>query len=400
MALSPGTRLGHYDVTSLLGEGGMGEVWQARDTKLDRDVALKVLPEAFTADPDRLARFEREAKVLAWFNHPIVAAIGGPDETDASVRCMMRQSHLKSMTLTFALALWLPSVSGAQDTPRTPWGHPDLQGAWTNTTTTPLQRPDELAGREFLTEEEWAERNPTSGLSAFNAGPTGAYNDFWLEKGSLSMRTSLIIDPPDGKLPPATPALQARQDRRRAQAGARPASWHDFSAYDRCITRGLPGAMMPGFYNHNYRIVQTPHHVAILVEMVHEARIVPLDDAGQARPSDGRQWLGSSRGHWEGDTLVVETAGFTDNILGGGFTTYGVSAGGRVVERFTRVDADTLDYEVTVSDPSLWTDSWTVSMPMTSLDGELFEYACHEGNHAMGNMLAGARVEEAAEAGR
>ena len=312
----------------------------------------------------------------------------------------MRHNHLSPMTLTFVLALWIPSVSGAQETPRTRWGHPDLQGAWTNTTTTPLERPDEFDGREFLTEEEWAERNPTSGLSAFNAGPTGAYNDFWLEKGSLSMRTSLIIDPADGKVPPAAPAQQQRQARRRAQAGARPVSWHDFNAFDRCITRGLPGAMMPGFYNHNYRIVQTPDHVAILVEMVHEARIVPLDGDRVARPSGGQQWLGSSRGRWEGDTLVVETAGFTDNILAGGFTAYGVSSGGRVVERFTRVDADTLNYEVTVIDPSLWTGPWTVSMPMKALDGELFEYACHEGNHAMRNMLAGARVEEAAEVAR
>lgn len=199
----------------------------------------------------------------------------------------MRQSHLRPTTLTFALALWLPSVSGAQELPRTPWGHPNLQGAWTNTTTPPLERPDEFGGREFLTEEEWAERNPTSGLSAFNAGPTGAYNDFWLEKGSLSMRTSLIIDPPDGKLPLATPAQQQRQARRRAQAGARPSSWHDFTAFDRCITGGLPGAMMPGFYNHNYRIVQTPDQVAILVEMVHEARIVPLNGDRLARPSGG-----------------------------------------------------------------------------------------------------------------
>ncbi|MEE2635831.1 MAG: hypothetical protein VYE68_01180, partial [Acidobacteriota bacterium] len=277
------------------------------------------------------------------------------------------------------------------------WGHPDLQGAWTNTTTTPLERPDEFDGREFLTEEEWAERNPTSGLSAFNAGPTGAYNDFWLEKGSLSMRTSLIIDPADGKVPPAAPAQQQRQARRRAQAGARPVSWHDFNAFDRCITRGLPGAMMPGFYNHNYRIVQTPDHVAILVEMVHEARIVTLDQNRPGLPLTIAQWLGDSRGHWEGDTLVVETAGFSDRIQGGGLTAYGVSSHGRIVERFTRVGANTFDYQVTIDDPTLWSSAWTVLMPMTPLDGEIFEYACHEGNHAMRNMLAGARVEEAAE---
>ncbi len=205
------------------------------------------------------------------------------------------------------------------------------------------------------------------------------------------------MDPPTGKLPAVTSTFGDSQAERRAQAGARPGSWDDFNAYDRYIIRGLPGAMMPGFYNHNYRIVQTPGHVAILVEMVHEARIVTLDPNRPGLPLTIGRWLGDSRGHWEGDTLVVETAGFSDRIQGGGLTAYGVSSHGRIVERFTRVGANTLDYQVAIDDPTLWSSAWTVLMPMTPLDGEIFEYACHEGNHAMRNMLAGARIEEAAE---
>ncbi len=256
------------------------------------------------------------------------------------------------MLLAFTSQLVVPAPGAGQETesaPRTPWGHPDLEGAWTNTTTTPLERPADLEGREFLTQEEWAERNPGSGVSSYDAG---AYNDHWLEKGELSMRTSLVVDPPNGKLPPLTPAEEQRVSvpGEAVDGSGGPASWHDFNAYDRCITRGLPGAMMPGFYNHNYRIVQTPDHVAILVEMVHEARIIPLDGRG-------------------GERLTV-------------------------VERFTRVADDTIDYQVTIMDPDIWSAPWTASMPMTAMEGELYEYACHEGNYAMANMLAGARAED------
>ncbi len=306
----------------------------------------------------------------------------------------MTHRNLAFVLLASTLLLALPTSGAGQEAatgPRTPWGHPDLQGAWTNTTTTPLERPDDLEGREFLTQEEWAERNPGSGISAYDAG---AYNDYWLEKGELSMRTSLIVDPPDGKLPPLVPAEEERLNARREAAGdgAGPSSWHDFNAYDRCITRGLPGAMMPGFYNHNYHIVQTPDHVAILVEMVHEARIVPL--GGRPNASGVRQWLGDSRGRWEGDTLVVETTNFAGKVTARGLTAFSGGERLTVVERFTRVDDDTIDYRVTVTDPDIWSAPWTVSMPMTAMEGVLYEYACHEGNYAMGNMLAGARVEE------
>jgi hypothetical protein len=275
-----------------------------------------------------------------------------------------------------------PATAGQSDAaPRTPWGDPDLRGTWTNSTTTPMERPDEFGAREFLTQEEWAVRNPGSGISTEDLTalmPTGAYNDFWLEKGSLSMRTSLLVDPPDGKYPSLTTGATARRGEVRssfAQDGFE--SWLDFSTYDRCLTRGLPGAMTPGFYNHNYQILQTPDHVALVVEMIHDARIVPLD--GRARlPSTIDQWMGDARGRWEGETLVVETTNLPES--------------GRVVEeRFTRVDGDTIDYRITVTDPAEWTAPWTAVIPMSPSSGPLFEYACHEGNHSVPNMLSGSR---------
>ena len=276
-------------------------------------------------------------------------------------------------------------TAGANSGARTPWGAPDLRGMWTNTTTTPMERPADLEGKEFLTEEEWAERNPGSGFSVAIPStlmPTGAYNDFWMEAGDLSMRTSLIVDPPDGRYPPLTPAaVRRRGEQRGSFANGGFESWEDFSTYERCITRGMPGAMSPGFYNHNYQILQTPDYVAILVEMIHDARIIPLDGRTHLTPTVG-QWLGDSRGHWEEDTLVIETTNLPN-------------ADRQIVERLTRVDADRIDYRITVTDPMVWTRPWTALMPMTAIEGPLFEYACHEGNYAVPNMLAGTRAEEA-----
>ena len=292
--------------------------------------------------------------------------------------------------------------------PMTPWGDPDIQGAWTNGTLTPLQRPADLAGQELLNDEELALRNVTTRLRDDGPvqGPVGFYNDFWLEQGDLSRRTALIVDPRDGRLPPVTPAERELQAARRDSYtdshrphGTRFDSWDDFNMLDRCITRGMPGLMMPGFYNHNYLILQTPDHVAIQVEMIHDARIIPLDGRPGLAPGM-RQWLGSSRGRWEGDTLVVETTGFTDKVRRrtGYFPSvvFGGDAQLHVVERFTRVAADTIDYRFTVTDPTVWTAPWTASIPMTTLDGSLFEYACHEGNYAVPNALGGTRAEERA----
>jgi hypothetical protein len=247
-----------------------------------------------------------------------------------------------------------------------------------------MERPADLEGREFLTEEERAERNPDSGFSTeipSEIMPTGAYNDFWLEQGELSTQTSLIVDPPDGRYPALTPeAERRRREQRGSFANGGFSSWEDFSTYDRCLTRGMPGAMSPGFYNHNYQIFQTPDHVVILVEMIHDARIIPL--GGRASLSqEAEQWLGDSRGRWEGDTLVIETSNLP-------------ASDRHVIERLTRVDTDTIDYRITVTDPAEWTDAWTAAMPMSAIEGPLFEYACHEGNYAVPNMLAGSRADE------
>ena len=287
---------------------------------------------------------------------------------------------------------------------KTSWGHPDLQGIWTNTTTTPLERPDDLVGKELLTDEERAIRNPEVGISDDrpSGDPVGFYNDYWLEQGVLSKQTSLIVEPSNGKLPKTTQAEQALQSRRTSSYSAiaggselRFDSWTDFNAYDRCISRGMPGAMTPGFYNHNYQIFQTSEHVVIMVEMIHDARIIPLNGSSHV-DSSVRQWMGDSRGHWEGDTLVVETKNFNGKIQQRTGTVSGGDRNLHVTERFTRIDAHTLDYQVTVTDPTIWTEAWTASMPMASLAGSLFEYACHEGNYFLQNALRGSRAAEVA----
>ena len=292
--------------------------------------------------------------------------------------------------------------------PRTSWGAPDLQGVWNNNVSTPMERPDEFADRAFLSAEERAAYTAQRQASRENrdsregrgtdADVRRAYNAHWYPvPGTALSRTSLILDPPTGKIPPLTPEGQRRADARRALRQNPPAGPEDRSLWERCITRGVPRT--PGSYNNHYQIFQTPGHVVILVEMVHEARIIPLDGRPHVGPTI-RQWLGDSRGRWEGETLVVETTNFTDktNFRGSG-------AGLHVVERFTRVDADRLDYEFTVDDPTTWTRPWTAAWPLTSLRSEvggldqvaaphMFEYACHEGNYGLAGQLAGARAEE------
>ena len=322
-----------------------------------------------------------------------------------------RSARIIAVSLTLLLGLLAAAPAAvAQESqytaPRTPWGAPDLNGVWSNATTTPLQRPAELAGQAFLTEEERILRNPESGVSTEERSafmPTGAYNDFWLEQGELNLRTSLVIDPPNGRLPALTGPEMQRQ--RVLPNSFSPTqvfdSWLDFNAYDRCITRGMPGAMMPGFYNHNYQIVQTEDHVAILVEMIHDARIIPIDDGARLDPAL-EQWLGDSRGYWDGDTLVIETTNFTDkNTTRGGV----MIAGSRHLhteERLTRVSDTVIDYEITVDDPTVWSAPWTVSVPLSAkaMEDPIYEYACHEGNYALPNILSGQRAQDAEAASR
>jgi len=294
-----------------------------------------------------------------------------------------------------------PAANGAAAPRRTPWGDPDLQGIWTNTTTTPLERLPEASTKDVLTEEERqtlaqkvAQRLDQDKPPA-RSGTVVPYNEFWYERGTLTNRTSLITDPPDGKIPPFTAAAETRWQEQLDARKQHPAdSWLDRSAYDRCISRGMPGTMLPGFYNHNYEIVQAPGYVAILVEMIHDTRVIPLDGRPHLNGTIG-QWLGDPRGHWEGNTLVVETTNFNDRMFERGAAT-GFGAGVRLIERLTRTGADDLDYQFTVDAPATFTRPWTVRTPMARTDGPLFEYACHEGNYAMRGILAGARAAEKA----
>ena len=292
----------------------------------------------------------------------------------------------------------------AWKTPRTAWGDPDLQGLWNNATTTPLQRPEELGLKEFLTDEEVAERDERVGEARNTdrqprAGNPGTYNEFWWERGRTvaNNRTSLIVDPPNGRLP----ALSAEGERRaEARAQRTPSrdqydSWKDRPLAERCIIyRGIPG--FPTGYNNNYHIAQTPRYVAILQEHIHEVRLIPLDGRPHVNQKIS-QWLGDSRGRWEGDTLVVETTKFSDKALIRGING-DPSESLHVVERYTRVGPGMIDYEFTVTDPVTWTRPWSGSLPLTAFEGPMYEYACHEGNYALENVLAGARAQEAAAA--
>ena len=296
--------------------------------------------------------------------------------------------------------------------PRTPWGEPDLQGTFSNRTITPFERPANVNGREFFTPEEVAalEKRAAeqSGDEERSKGTRGdverAYNDFWWDRGKnvTTPRTSLVVDPADGRVPPLTEEAK----KRAADEGKRPfyrsagvggrgtTSWLDRSMFERCITRGLPGAMSPTAYNNNYRITQSPGFVVVEIEMLGGARIIPTDGRPHLTAAI-RQWHGNSVGRWEGDTLVVETTNFTDKVL-----YRGAAENLHLVERFTRVAPGAIDYRVTISDPTTFTRPWTIAIPYVDIGEALYEYACHEGNYGMEGILSGAREEErlAAEA--
>jgi hypothetical protein len=298
-------------------------------------------------------------------------------------------------------------LAEAQGPPRTPWGDPDLQGIWPSGTlnTVPFERPASFGTRAQLTDAEFAARVTTvqrqaeADAAEFAAPSAGAAGpSHWLESGRPSRQASLIVDPSDGRLPPMT-----EDGARRAKAwpSANPAIGYaraqDFNAYDRCITRGVLGSTFPNIYSSGIEIMQAPGLVAIRYEMIHETRIIPLD----RRPHTGaaiRSYMGDARGRWDGSTLVVETTNFngrTGSLArnGNGNPT---SEALRLTERFTRRDADTLEYSVVIDDPKTWTRPWTVAFPLTR-DPEyvIYEYACHEGNYAIANILRGFRAAEA-----
>jgi hypothetical protein len=288
--------------------------------------------------------------------------------------------------------------------PRTPEGQPDLQGIWTNASLTPFERPRDLAGKEFFTEKE-AEDFEKHALDAGNRdrrGATpeedvgGAVNDAWFDRGTKvfpTRRTSIVTDPPDGRVPALTPQAQKAAAARAETQRRLPTGPEDMALQVRCIIWPNVGPpMIPGPYNNNYQIVQTRDYVAIYVEMIHDVRIIPLDGR-QHLPKTVRQWAGDSRGHWEGETLVVDTANFTNKT-----SFRGADENLHLTERFTRTGPDTIQYRFTVDDPTAFTKPWTAELTMVNTPGPLYEYACHEGNYSMSNMLAGARAMEKAEA--
>ncbi|MEP7307247.1 MAG: hypothetical protein ABJA98_17180 [Acidobacteriota bacterium] len=285
---------------------------------------------------------------------------------------------------------------------RTPWGHPDLSGVYSNSDEDgiPFEKPDEFVGRrlEDITPAELdqinrARRAATLGRATDDQARPVDRLAFWEVLNSKNSRAWLVVDPPDGKVPPTTPEARQRAAARvAARAGRGPAdAIEDRSLYDRCITRGVPGSMMPAIYGNSYEIVQGPQQVAIIYEMIHETRVIPLDN----RPHVGkgiRNYMGDPRGHWDGDTLVVETTNFKDQ------SAYRNANGGtlRIVERFKPSAPDGVEWSVTLEDPSTWTRPWSFSMILYKKDASQrpFEYACHEGNYGMSNILSAARAEE------
>jgi hypothetical protein len=320
------------------------------------------------------------------------------------------------MTAATVLAVaFVPVWSAAQDPnwtpPRTPWGDPDIQGRFTNQSEngTPMERPAEFEGLQLddFTEEELRELKAAAEADTVERfdGPLHAPGGWW--QPDLNMvnghQAWLVVEPADGRIPPLTAAAEDRIEQQAAArrlSGRGPAdSWIDRSLYDRCITRGLPGSMMPAIYGNSYRIVQGPGFVGIMYEMIHEARIIPIVDAPNPEEhhvgSDIRQYMGDAFGYWEGDTLVVETRNFKD-----GATYRNANADTlRIVERFTRIAPDKVQWAVTMDDPETWTEPWTYTMPLsTDTTFETPEYSCHEGNYGLMNILSAARAREAAEA--
>jgi len=303
--------------------------------------------------------------------------------------------------------------------PRTPDGHPDFQGVWANNSATPLERPKIVEGRAYLTEQEVAALktkaaelfdNGNSDAAFFDQvfetvlanvkgsktgfkstdGQTGDYSSVWTESRDWDTRTSLITDPADGRLPPITPQAAERQRSRFAAPGGRPAGPEDRSLSERCITYGTP-QLVAGYQSYR-QIVQSPATVAIMTEMIHDTRVIPLDGLPHL-PAGVQSWDGDARGHWEGDTLVVDSTNFKP----GAFRNVSTEKL-RVVERFTRTGPETLEWEVRIDDPGAWTKPWAAKILLRRANKAVYEYACHEGNYGLMDILAGARHEEAEEA--
>lgn len=343
---------------------------------------------------------------------------------------MTSSKKAKCLLLVASLAAPL-GVSVAQstndfETPRTQWGQPDLQGVWNWVSSTPMQRPREFGTREFLTEDELAQKRAREAAARAaadaaeaerNVDPeappvgesTGGYNNFWYETASIgeNVRTSLLIYPEDGRLPERVegaavhttslgPDVEGDRPVLGVFGGIGKTGPEDRGLSERCLIGYNAGPPFSGGgYNANVQIVQNRDHVVVLTEMVHDARIIPLTD--RAPLDDGiRLWTGDSRGHWDGDTLVVETRNFTPNVPS--FSRFGDAEDKTLIEKFTRIGPYTIEYEWTLDDPSTFTDKFTAVQPLTKVGGQLYEYGCHEGNYGMENILRGARVQERLDA--
>ena len=320
----------------------------------------------------------------------------------------MRASHLALLfAVVTVVSLGAAPAAAQNEALRTPWGAPDLQGIWDFRTITPMERPEALGDQEFLTAEEAAnleqatvDRNEELLQAAARrteaGGNVGAYNNFWMDRGTRTVsnrRTSLIVDPPNGRIPPVTADGQARQDAVAVRRGRPAFGPEDRSIGERCILGFNAGPPMePRAYNNHTQLFQTPDHIVILNEMVNDSRIIPLDGRDHL-PEHVTQWRGDSRARWEGETLVVETRNF--HTLTAFSERQGSSPDMVLTERFTRIDGETLLYAATMDDPSTWTQPWTFEVTMFRTDEPVYEYACHEGNIGMDGILAGARADDA-----
>jgi hypothetical protein len=336
------------------------------------------------------------------------------DEAATSEAAMRRQSIVSLYVIGAAVAALMLGTcpAGAQspagaansssskgDVPRTPDGQPDLQGTWVNLDSTPLEAPSSEDAARLKALAGWFPGidAPAGKRQIGGPNPSPEFSDSTVKRSAP--RRSIVVDPPTGRVP----LLRHAEEKRATNLARMTDSWEYFTPWERCITRGVPGGMLPAGYNNGYRILQARDHVAIVYEMIHEPRIIPLDGRPHVN-ANIRLWNGDSRGRWEGNTLVVEVSNYRDEEVGTVATGIATTAtlkgvpqtkAMRVVERFTRVDANTLQYEATIEDPGVYSGPWKIAMPLNRADGYgLFEYACHEGNYGLANSLSGARAEE------
>jgi hypothetical protein len=317
------------------------------------------------------------------------------------------------VVMTAAMAAQTKPVSKTYAPPKTPWGDPDLRGTYTsdNSIGVPFERPQQYGTRTILTDEEFAARDKANAEQVAkdnNERPESKFEEdeasnnaprHWLERGTkVSHATSLVTDPPNGRLPPLTPEGQRRQAQNRLRFFRQDEAAEFHSYYDRCITRGVVGSILPAIYGNGTNFQQGPGYVVIRNEMIHEDRVIPIDNKAPRLGRNIHLYMGDSRAHWEGNTLVVDSTNFTDKIGVGGGTAPSTSL--HLIERFTRTGPDTIHYEFTVDDPATFTAQWTAALDLnTKPDYQIYEYACHEGNYGLRNMLSASRSDDRAAAG-